>query len=107
MSFLFRVCSVHRSRCAFRTALLLSLIAVVTSVAQTPHPKEGQTAQFQVVAFYSPNAEPDHVQFAEGALKFFSDLAVKDKFVFNSTTDWANLNPEYLKKYQVVIWLTD
>jgi uncharacterized protein len=88
-------------------AVLLSLIPVVASAAQTSNSKVEQTAQFQVVAFYSPNAEPDHVQFAEGALKFFSDLAVKDKFVFNSTTDWANLNPEYLKKYQVAIWLTD
>jgi len=107
MSFLLRVCSMYRSRCGFPTALLLSLIPVVASTAQTPHPNMGQTKQFQVVAFYSPNAEPDHVQFAEGALRFFSDLAVQDKFVFNSTTDWANLNPEYLKKYQVVIWLTD
>lgn len=97
----------YRSRCGFRTALLLSLVPVAANMAQTPHPNLGQTAQFRVVAFYSPNAEPDHVQFAEGALKFFSDLAVNDNFVFNSTTDWANLNPEYLKKYQVVIWLTD
>jgi uncharacterized protein len=97
----------YRSRCCVRTALLLSLIPAVASMAQTPNPNASQTAQFRVVAFYSPNAEPDHVQFAEGALKFFSDIAAKDKFVFDSTTDWANLNPEYLKRYQAVIWLTD
>jgi YVTN family beta-propeller protein len=88
-------------------AVLLWFIPVSASTAQTPSPQSGQTARFQVVAFYSPNAEPDHVQFAEQALQFFSDLAAKDNFVFHSTTDWTNLNPEYLKKYQVVIWLNE
>ena len=74
-------------------------------MAQTAGPKSG--SHFQVVAFYTPNAEPDHVQFAEGALKFFSALAAKDNFTFDSTSDWANLNDSYLKKYQVVLWLNE
>jgi YVTN family beta-propeller protein len=87
-------------------AVLLALIVVSASAANAASPEAGHTP-FQVVAFYSPNAEPDHVQFAEGALKYFSELASRDNFVFTSTTDWANLNPAYLKKYQLVIWLTD
>jgi uncharacterized protein len=88
-------------------ALLLSLIPLSASVAQTASPKLGQPAHFQVLAFYTPNAEPDHVQFAEGALKFFSALAAKDNFTFDSTSDWANLNDSYLKKYQLVLWLNE
>ena len=107
MSILLHTCSMHRSRCCLVVAVLLWFIPVSASTAQTPSPQSGQTARFQVVAFYSPNAEPDHVQFAEQALQFFSDLAAKDNFVFHSTTDWTNLNPEYLKKYQVVIWLNE
>jgi YVTN family beta-propeller protein len=66
-----------------------------------------QQAQFRVLAFYSPKAELDHVQFAESALKFFAGAAAKDNFTFDSTTDWADLNAANLKKYQIVVWLTD
>src|ERR1700728_444170 len=77
------------------------------SMTRPSNPKLGQKAQFQVIAFYSASAEPDHVQFAEDALKFFSALAARDDFTFDSTDDWANLNASYLKKYQVVIWLNE
>src|SRR3984957_12698770 len=101
------VCSEYRSRCCFGLAALLSLIPMSVSMAQPSNSKLGQKTPFQVVAFYSRNSEPDHVQFAEDALKFFSALAAKDGFTFDSTDDWTNLNASYLKKYQVVIWLND
>src|SRR6202050_3842734 len=101
------VCSEYRSRCWFGLAVLLSLIPMSASMTRPSNPKLGQKAQFQVIAFYSPSAEPDHVQFAEDALKFFSALAARDDFTFDSTDDWANLNASYLKKYQVVIWLNE
>lgn len=109
MPFTFPICSGHWSRRYFWMAFLLSLsiVPIRTSVAQASNAESGQPAPFRVIAFYSPNAEPDHVQFALGALKFFSDLAASDNFIFDSTTDWANLNAAYLKKYQVVLWLTD
>ena len=105
MASAFLLCSRQRFR-SLIVAVLLALILVTANTANAVDPKPGQ-APFQVIAFYSPNAEPDHVQFAEGALKFFSDLATRDNFVFESTTEWANLNAAYLKKYQLVIWLTD
>jgi YVTN family beta-propeller protein len=80
---------------------------MITSMAQAANSKLGKQAQFQVIAFYSPSAEPDHVQFAEGALKFFSALAARDNFKFDSTSNWANMNLPYLKKYQIIVWLTD
>jgi YVTN family beta-propeller protein len=101
------VCFGSRYRFCFGIAILLSLLTLSPGVAQTPANKSGDQAHFQVLAFYTPNAEPDHVQFAEGALKFFSALAAKDNFTFDSTSDWANLNDSYLKKYQVVLWLNE
>jgi YVTN family beta-propeller protein len=81
--------------------LLLPLFAAVfyatTASGQAPHSR--------VLAFYSTHAEPDHVQFAEGALKFFAAIAPKDNFTFDATTDWESLNEAYLKPYQLVIWL--
>src|SRR5467141_1493687 len=64
-----------------------------------------QKPSFKVLAFYSTKVEPDHVLFAEGALKFFSGLAAKSNITFDSTTNWDDLNDSNLAKYQVVVWL--
>ncbi|HMH33898.1 MAG TPA: ThuA domain-containing protein [Puia sp.] len=60
-----------------------------------------------MIAFYSTTVERDHVQFARDALAFFTKLAKEKNFQFDSTTDWANTNDAYLKKYQVVIWINE
>jgi YVTN family beta-propeller protein len=88
-----------KGQCAVLALMLAILLSSAASVAQQ--------SRFRVLAFYSPNAELDHVQFAESALKFFTAAAAKDNFTFDSTTDWADLNAENLKKYQVVVWLND
>src|SRR5712664_799663 len=67
----------------------------------------GQQTSFKVLAFYSTKVEPDHVLFAEGALKFFSDLSAKNNFTFDSTSNWDDMNDFNLGKYQVVVWLND
>jgi len=67
----------------------------------------GQQASFKVLAFYSTKVEPDHVLFAEGALKFFSGLSAKNNFTFDSTSNWDDMNDFNLGKYQVVVWLND
>jgi len=67
----------------------------------------GQQTSFKVLAFYSTKVEPDHVLFAEGALKFFSGLAAKNNFTFDSTNNWDDMNDFNLGKYQVVVWLND
>jgi uncharacterized protein len=64
-----------------------------------------QPPQFRALAFYSTGEEPDHVQFAESALKFFAAVAAKDNFSFDSTTDWSRLSNAALRDYQLVIWL--
>jgi type 1 glutamine amidotransferase len=66
-----------------------------------------QQAAFKVLAFYSTKVEPDHVQFANGALTFFGDLAAKNNFTFESTTDWGKLNEENLKQYRLIVWIND
>ncbi|WP_162852803.1 ThuA domain-containing protein [Dinghuibacter silviterrae] len=62
---------------------------------------------FKAVAFYSTTVEPDHVDFARDAIQFYSDLAVRRHFVFDTTSDWANMNDDFLKNYQEVLWLND
>jgi YVTN family beta-propeller protein len=67
----------------------------------------GQQTSFKVLAFYSTKVEPDHVLFAEGALKFFSDISKKNNFTFDATSNWDDMNDSNLKQYEVVVWLND
>jgi len=83
-------------------ALLLSWVSMFPSTGTF-----GQQTSFKVLAFYSTKAEPDHVLFAEGALKFFSGLSAKNNFTFDSTSNWDDMNDFNLGKYQVVVWLND
>src|SRR3984957_7822048 len=106
MSFMFLVCSGHHSRRYFSMMFLLSIVAT-SAGAQSSQPVSDRQGQFNVLAFYAPSAEPDHVQFAEGALNFFSALGAKDSFTFDATSDWTNLNDSHLKKYQLVLWLNE
>jgi len=83
-------------------AILLCLVVMFASTATF-----GEQASFKVLAFYSTKVEPDHVLFAQGALKFFSDIAAKNDFTFDSTSNWEDMNDSNLGKYQVVVWLND
>jgi type 1 glutamine amidotransferase len=62
---------------------------------------------FKAIAFYSTDVESDHVDFARDADQFYSDLAFRKHFVFDTTSNWGNMNGDFLKKYQVVLWLND
>src|ERR1700739_1766510 len=71
------------------------------------HGMAAKEPAFKVLAFYSTNVEPDHVHVAKDALVFFRDLAAKNNFAFEATTDWGKLNDNDLKPYQVVVWLNE
>jgi YVTN family beta-propeller protein len=79
------------------SVLIAQILACALAYSQQRH--------FKALAFYSTNVEPDHVQFAQDALKFFSDRAVADNFIFEATTDWNKL--ANLQGYDVALWLND
>jgi len=66
-----------------------------------------QDTKFKMLALYTTTVESDHIDFAKDAIKYFTDLAAKDGFIFESTTNWKNLNDDNLKNYQLIIWLND
>lgn len=86
-----------------RQPLLLFLLAVLFSGSGA----FAQQARFSVLAFYSNHTEPDHVQFAEQAVKFMRDRAVSEHFTFEATKDWHDLNDARLKTVQLVVWLNE
>lgn len=83
--------------------------------AATPKPQAAAPAAtsrpaaakpFRALAFFSTTVEPDHVDFAQDAIRFYSALAARKGFSFDTTTNWDNCNAT-LNNYQVVLWLND
>jgi uncharacterized protein len=66
-----------------------------------------QAKPLRVLAFYSVHVEQDHVDFAMQAIPFFQEMAKRDHFDFNATSNWDDMNPRVLKEYQVVMWLDE
>lgn len=66
-----------------------------------------QAKPFRVLAFYSTHVEQDHVDFAMQGIPFFQAIAKRDQFEFKATSNWDDMNPTVLKKYQVVMWLDE
>ena len=60
---------------------------------------------FRVVAFYTARADPAHISFVTEARAWFPQVAEKYHFTFDTTSDWANLNAEFLARYDVVVFL--
>jgi uncharacterized protein len=83
------------------------LLAAALALAAMPAIAQAGKAPLRVLAFYSTNVEGDHVDFALQALKFFADAAARDRFQFESTTNWDELNAERLKGIGIVMWLND
>ncbi len=81
-----------------RFALCILLLASSSLAA-------GQT--FRVLAFYSTDVEGDHVDFAKQAIPFFTAMASRDGFGFETTTRWDDLNVQNLARYQLILWLDD
>jgi uncharacterized protein len=60
----------------------------------------------KVISFYGRGeSDMGHKSFIREANRWFSLLAKKYKFTYDSTNDWKNLNDEFLSKYSVVIFL--
>ncbi|HEV3326404.1 MAG TPA: ThuA domain-containing protein [Puia sp.] len=70
--------------------------------ALTPAPKP----KFKALAFYSHTVEPDHIAFARDAINFYTALAARKDFSFDTTSDWA-AGSEKLNDYQLILWLND
>jgi uncharacterized protein len=89
------------------TALLRAVCATILSLSFWTGTATAQAPAFRALAFYSTNVEPDHVRTGNEGLSFFRDLAAKENFVFDTTTDWNKLNEKDLKPYQVILWIND
>jgi uncharacterized protein len=64
-----------------------------------------KNAKFSVVAFHDGEGDQAHISFVKEADKWFSEMASRHRFSYESTRDWNNLNPEFLSHCDVVLFL--
>jgi uncharacterized protein len=61
--------------------------------------------KFNVIAFYTGKDDLAHISFVHEANLWFPKIAETNGFTYTATTNWDNLNTEFLSHYQVVIFL--
>ncbi len=61
--------------------------------------------QFRVVAFYTGKEDPAHISFLRESERWFPAMAAKYHFRYDATSNWHNLNADFLATYQVVVFL--
>lgn len=80
---------------AFKSLLFISLYC--TAVA-------GQKP-FKVIAFFTGKNDPAHISFVAEANRWFPEQAKKYHFQYDTTSNWQQLNADFLQSYQVVLFL--
>jgi hypothetical protein len=92
------------SRTVTIAALKAFSIAAILYSCSTPN-VHNREPEFRVVAFFTARQDPAHISFVGEAERWFPEMAAKYNFSFDTTSNWDNLNSEFLSRYQVVIFL--
>lgn len=64
-----------------------------------------QTPAFRVIGFFTAKNDQAHISFVHEANKWFVKSAKDNNFSYDSTSDWSNLNKNFLSKYDVIVFL--
>ena len=67
--------------------------------------KKGSVPAFKVIAFFTAKNDQAHISFVDEANKWFPQKATQYHFIYDTTSNWNNLNTAYLSTYQVVVFL--
>lgn len=86
-----------------RFITLLYFLFCLFNLSSATGKKEGP--DFNVVAFFTGKNDAAHVSFVQEADRWFTEMAGKNKFQFDTTSNWDNMNDVFLSRYQVVIFL--
>jgi uncharacterized protein len=66
---------------------------------------QSSAPKFKVIAFYTGKNDLAHISFVHEANKWFPKMAAQYNFTYDTTTNWSNLNSNFLSHYQVVFFL--
>ena len=92
------------ARTAIASAIkALSIAALIygcaTLTANDARPK------FNVIAFFTAKQDQAHISFVQEANRWFPAAAARNNFSYDTTSNWNNLNSDFLSRYQVVVFL--
>src|SRR3989449_4160894 len=61
--------------------------------------------RFSVIAFFTGKEDLAHISFVRETERWFPEMAAKYNFSYDTTSNWRNLNADFLARYQVVVFL--
>jgi len=82
-------------------AMTIAALALCCSPLHTGKTKPA----FSVIAFFTAKEDQAHISFVREAVRWFPEMATKYDFRFDTTSNWSNLNADFLAAYQVVVFL--
>ena len=83
-----------------RRVVLSALLSCLCTIGARP-----SAPDFRVIAFFTAKQDQAHISFVQEAVRWFPATAARNNFAFDTTSDWRNLNADFLAKYQVVVFL--
>ncbi len=83
----------------------ISLFSLLLILSILSSPSQAQTPKFKVIAFYTGKDDLAHISFVHEANAWFPKRAAEYGFSYETTTNWNNLNTNFLANYQVVLFL--
>src|SRR5712664_3392649 len=92
------------SRVVTRSAVKALSIAALLACCSAPSAHHREPA-FRVIAFFTAKQDLAHISFVRESERWFPEMAAKYNFRYDTTSNWNNLNSEFLSRYQVVLFL--
>jgi len=83
----------------------ISIAAFSALALCVPIHAQDAAPQFRAVAFYTGREDLAHISFDHEANRWFPEMARQYHFFYEATTNWADLNPQFLSQVQVVLFL--
>jgi hypothetical protein len=85
---------------AFNASIIAVIIASCSTLGATH-----ESPAFRVIAFFTAKKDDAHISFVREAARWFPAVAAKNHFAYDTTSNWSNLNSDFLARYQVVVFL--
>lgn len=85
-----------------RVYYIFFLLFAYAGVGRSQHASQ---PTFRVVSYFTAKHDPAHVSFVKEANQWFFEKAVQNNFQYDTTSNWDNLNHDYLADVAVVIFL--
>ncbi|MEP6615954.1 MAG: ThuA domain-containing protein [Ginsengibacter sp.] len=85
----------------FRNFFLLALLSCTYNSSYSQH----NNSKFKAIAFFSGKNDAAHISFVHEANQWFSTMSGRYHFSYDSTSNWENMNANFLSLYQVIIFL--